>query len=286
MTSGLIFSDWNSTSYGSPSPFERGQTGLILPLCLQHLTPPYVSVIGIGAVAAAVMSSTDSALLSAASIFTSNIYKRILRPRVRRPDRSRLKNECPCPLTILVSLQALENEIRWVIRGAVVFFGLVGTSLTFLHTGVMAFWILGGEIAYILMFPQLVCVLFFNVSNGYGATAGFLLGSLLRLLCGEPLLALPPVLHLPGCTLEDGVYVQYSPIRTICMLVTFASILLISYLAALLFKNGLIPEKFDTFQVKVQHSARTQVPQSNDEQDSRPPSENNRAMDPMLESTC
>ncbi|KAJ3584356.1 hypothetical protein NHX12_014851 [Muraenolepis orangiensis] len=75
--------DWNQTTYGSPSPYERGEVAMILPIVLQHFTPTFVFVFGVGAVAAAVMSSANSSLLGASAIFTNNIY-RSLRSQMRR----------------------------------------------------------------------------------------------------------------------------------------------------------------------------------------------------------
>lgn len=57
-------------------------TKLTLPLVLQYLTPSYVAFVGLGAVSAAVMSSADSSVLSAASMFARNIWKLAIRPHV------------------------------------------------------------------------------------------------------------------------------------------------------------------------------------------------------------
>ncbi|XP_058496769.1 high-affinity choline transporter 1-like isoform X1 [Solea solea] len=218
--------DWNLTMYGSPSPYERGEHAMILPLTLQYLTPSFISIIGIGAITAAVMSSTDSELLSTTSVFSLNIYKNILRK------------------------QASDREMQWVIRISIVVVGVAGTSITFFTKSVLLLWILGADIAYTLIFPQLVSVLFFKVTNAYGGAVGYIIGLIVRILLGENTVGLPVVLCLPGCKLEDGVYVQTFAVRTFSMLCTLINILAFSALALVLFNKGLLPERWDIFKVK------------------------------------
>ncbi|KAG7239762.1 hypothetical protein CRUP_018329, partial [Coryphaenoides rupestris] len=74
---------WNQTSYGAVAPKDRDQADMILPIVLQHLCPPFVSFFGLGAVSAAVMSSADSSILSASSMFARNIYQMAFRQSVR-----------------------------------------------------------------------------------------------------------------------------------------------------------------------------------------------------------
>ncbi|XP_053312512.1 high affinity choline transporter 1-like [Spea bombifrons] len=217
--------DWNQTTYGLPTPNERGESNMILPLVLQYLCPTYISVAGLGAIAAAVMSSADSSLLSASSMFAYNIYKKLLRKK------------------------ASETEVLWVMRLSMVILGSVGMGLAFLSKSVYDLWFLSGELVFSLLFPQLCCALFISGTNVYGSAAGFVLGFILRLLGGENTLKIPPGLHYPGCTLVDGVYVQLFPFKTFTMLVSLITIVAVSYLARVLFKKGGLPLKWDVCNV-------------------------------------
>ena len=78
----LLLTDWNATSYDGELPIPVSMSKYTLPLALNYLTPLGIGIIGIGAVAAAVMSSADSCILSASSIITKNIWADIIRPRV------------------------------------------------------------------------------------------------------------------------------------------------------------------------------------------------------------
>ncbi|XP_056287730.1 high-affinity choline transporter 1-like [Pseudoliparis swirei] len=252
--------DWNSTSYGSPSSYERGEASMVLPIILQNLTPTYIFAFGIGAIAAAAMSSADSLLLSSATIFTTNIYQ-------------------------TVRSQASDKELQWVIRVSIVATGLVGTSLTHLDSSIMMFWILGSDLTFTIIFPQLVCVLFVRVSNGYGSAAGYVVAVVMRVLSGEPLFGLPVILHFPGCTLENDVYVQRFPFKSICMLSALASILVVSYVASLLFNKGILPERWDVFKVKSQE-APPPAERAREAESTTANGDDKCANEPMLDTKC
>uniref|UniRef100_A0A8C5R1V2 High affinity choline transporter 1 n=1 Tax=Leptobrachium leishanense TaxID=445787 RepID=A0A8C5R1V2_9ANUR len=217
--------DWNQTSYGLPTPNERGESNMILPLILQYLCPTYVSVAGLGAIAAAVMSSADSSLLSSSSMFAYNIYKKLLRKK------------------------ASDREILCVMRLSMVLLGSAGMGLAFLSSSIYDLWFLSGELVYALLFPQLCCALFISGTNTYGSAAGFFVGFVLRLLGGEPSLKIPPVLRYPGCTLVDGIYVQLFPFKTFTMLVSLSTIVLVSYLSQVLFMKKMLPIQWDVCNV-------------------------------------
>lgn len=165
-----------------------------------------------------------------------------------------------------------------MIRLSIIVAGIVATSLTHLGGDIMVYWLVSSDLAYTVLLPQLVCVLFADVSNGYGVSAGYLVALVMRVLCGEPLLGIPTTLHFPGCTLEDGVYVQRSPIKTICMLVSLVSILAFSYGASLLFHKGILPERWDVFRVKSQGAP----PPA----DGASGGDNEETAEPMLETKC
>lgn len=183
---------------------------------------------------------------------------------------------------LLLFLQASDREMQWVIRISVVVVGLAGTALTFLDSSVLVFWIVGVDMSYTIMFPQLVCVLFFKVSNGYGAMVGYITGLVMRILSGEPLIGLPPAIRFPGCRLDkEGKLTQFFPFRTLIMVTSLLCILLFSWLASIIFNKGLLSEKWDVFDIKHKHKSAARAENAK----SSPTSEEASAAKQLLDTT-
>ncbi|XP_069747247.1 high-affinity choline transporter 1 [Narcine bancroftii] len=218
--------DWNQTSYGLPGPIGKNETDMILPIVLQHLCPPYISFFGLGAVSAAVMSSADSSILSASSMFARNIYHLALRQ------------------------EATDKEIVWVMRITIFLFGGAATSMALLAQSIYGLWYLSSDLVYVIIFPQLISVLFVKGTNTYGSIAGYIIGLLLRISGGEPYLHMQPFICYPGCYLDHSfgdnpVYVQRFPFKTMAMLFSFLGNTGVSYLVKYLFVSGILPPKLD-----------------------------------------
>lgn len=215
--------DWNLTSYGQETILPE-DTSLTLPLVYFHMTPVAVSFIGLGAISAAVMSSTDSSILSASSMFAVNVFASIYESTK--------------------GVQPSDTMVVWVMRGAQVVITVIACVLAITVSSIYYLWILCSDFVYVILFPQLLCVLYVRWSNSYGSLAGFVLGLLLRLLGGEPGLKIQPVIVYPW---NDPDYGQQFPFRTLSMLISLVSIIVFSAIARILFLHLKLPLLLDVF---------------------------------------
>ncbi|KAG7169260.1 High-affinity choline transporter 1-like 2 [Homarus americanus] len=210
--------DWSQTDYGHTP--EGYQVKLVLPLVMQHLTPPWVAFIGLGAVSAAVMSSADSSVLSASSMFARNIYKNVFRQ------------------------EASEREVIWVMRAAIVVIAAIASTIGILIHSIYYLFKLCGDLVYVILFPQLLMVVHFReYVNTYGSFIAFCLGFLVRLLGGEPYIGVPATIHYPFY--DEVLGQQNFPFRTVAMSVSLMSLIVASAIAKAIFTRGLLPARYD-----------------------------------------
>lgn len=212
---------WNETSFTGSLPLDASHTSLILPMVLQYLTPPFVSFVGLGAVSAAVMSSSDSSLLSASSMFARNVYKLIIRQN------------------------ASEHEVVWVMKISIVIVGAIATYMALTVHSIYGLWYLSSDLVYVILFPQLVCVVHFkHHCNTYGSLAGYIVGLFLRAGGGEDILHLPPIIKYPFYDDDHG---QLFPFRTFAMLASFTTLLMVTKLSKWLFHSHILSPEYDYF---------------------------------------
>ncbi|RUS81848.1 hypothetical protein EGW08_010371 [Elysia chlorotica] len=216
--------DWNATSYGHPE-LQEGDYTLILPLVMRYLCPEAVTFIGLGAVSAAVMSSTDSSVLSSSSMFARNVYGVVYARLFRR--------------------KASEASQVWVMRGAQIVITVLACFMAIQIDSIYDLWLLCSDFVYVILFPQLVCVMYLKKSNSYGSFVAFVLGLFFRLMGGDNALNIPAVIKYPWYSETEDV--QYFPFRTLSMIISLFSLIFVSYVTDFLFTRRILPLSADFY---------------------------------------
>ena len=119
--------DWSVIGVAPPS-----EASGILPHLLRYALPSSVSLLGLLAIVAAVMSSMDSSILSSASMFAWNVY----RPLANLPDA--------------------DPTIPRILRIAIVVMGGLSIVLALKVQSVYQLGYLSSDLVYVILFPQLV----------------------------------------------------------------------------------------------------------------------------------
>lgn len=142
-------------------------------------------------------------------------------------------------------------------RIGIVGVGAAATVLAIQVDSIYDLFVLCSDFVYVMLFPQLTCVVYFRDVNTYGSLAGYIMGLFFRLAGGEKSLKLPALFQYPWYDAEAKF--QRFPYKTFSMLMSFLFILSVSYLTKYIFKKGWLSEKYDIFKCVVNIPAKTDM---------------------------
>jgi high affinity choline transporter 7 len=151
----------------------RNEPESTLPLLLRDMTPYVVGMLGLAAIIGAVTSSYSASILSAGSMFSWNLYRRLLAPH------------------------ASVDHLQRVIRSSIVVLSVSAVVMALRVSSVQQLWFFTSDLVFVLLFPQLVMALFDRQANWIGSVAAFTVSLVLRLGGGEPIFGLEPFIPYP-----------------------------------------------------------------------------------------
>lgn len=133
-------------------------------------------------------------------------------------------------------------------RFAIFGVGVLATVMAITVKSIYTLWYLCSDLVYVVLFPQLLCVIYLKTSNTYGSLVAYVIGMFFRIAGGEPSLGIDVLIKFPYYSVENG---QVFPFKTLCMLMSFTSLVFVSYLTDFLFKWGILHPRFDIFKCVV-----------------------------------
>merc|ERR1711997_995376 len=112
----------------------------------------------------------DSSMMGASTMLARNVFKTVFYPKAKEKH-------------VLIALWCL-----------ITFNCAAATVLAITYKSIYSLFVLCGDFVFVIVFPQLLLVLYYDKSNTYGSVCSFFIGLVLRLACGVEKLGIPVAL--------------------------------------------------------------------------------------------
>lgn len=113
--------------------------------------------------------------------------------------------------------------------------GAGAAGIGILVSSIYVLWYLCSDLVYVILFPQLLCVVYVPHTNTYGSLSAYIIGFVFRILIGEPSLSIPALIQ----------FGPYIPPKTLCMLISLLTTLTVSLVAKIFFEKRILPPQLD-----------------------------------------